>query len=40
LKDVEKRIRDFINHLKEKYDGKYIAIMAHRAPQLALEVSM
>ena len=24
--------------LKEKYDGKHIAIMAHHAPQLALDV--
>jgi broad specificity phosphatase PhoE len=38
LKDVEKRIRDFIYYLKEEYDGQYVAIMAHRAPQLALEV--
>lgn len=38
LKDVEKRMRDFVNYLKEKYDGKTIAIVAHRAPQLALEV--
>jgi alpha-ribazole phosphatase/probable phosphoglycerate mutase len=38
LKDVEKRIRDFVNYLKKDLDGKYIAIMAHKAPQLALEV--
>jgi len=38
LKDVEKRIIDFINEIKEKYSGKTIAIVAHRAPQLALEV--
>ena len=38
LKDVEKRIRSFIDDLKEKYDGKKVAIVAHRAPQLALEV--
>ena len=38
LKDVEKRVRDFILEIKEKYDGKTIAIVAHRAPQLALEV--
>lgn len=37
-RDVEKRITDFINFLKTKYDGKNIAIMAHQAPQLALEV--
>lgn len=38
LKDVEIRMRDFVNYLKENYDGKTIAIIAHRAPQLALEV--
>ena len=26
------------NYLKENYDGKIIGIVAHRAPQLALEV--
>ncbi len=38
LKDVEKRIREFIEFLKENFDEKRIAIVAHRAPQLALEV--
>lgn len=38
LKDVEERMKDFINDIKEKYDGKTIGIVAHRAPQLALEV--
>ena len=38
LKDVEKRIRSFVNYLKENYDGKRVGIVAHRAPQLALEV--
>ena len=38
LKDVEMRMRDFVNYLKENYDGKIIGIVAHRAPQLALEV--
>lgn len=38
LKDVEKRIRDFVEFLKENYDGKTVGIVAHRAPQLALEV--
>lgn len=38
LKDVEKRVRDFINYLKENFDGKTIGIVAHRAPQLAFEV--
>ena len=38
LKDVEKRIAEFIEFLKQNYKGKKIAIVAHRAPQLALEV--
>lgn len=38
LKDVESRIKDFLNEVKEKYAGKTIAIIAHRAPQLAIEV--
>ncbi len=38
LKDVEKRMRNFINYLKENHDNKTIGIVAHRAPQLALEV--
>ena len=36
--DVKRRISDFIHSLKEKYQGKNIAIVAHKAPQLALEV--
>ena len=38
LKDVEKRIKDFINDKKKTYNGKTIGIVAHRAPQLAFEV--
>lgn len=38
LKDVEKRMREFVEFLKENYDGKTVGIVAHRAPQLALEV--
>lgn len=38
LKDVEKRMKEFIDFLKEKYDNKKVGIVAHRAPQLALEV--
>lgn len=38
LKDVEKRMKEFIEFLKENYDGKTIGIVSHRAPQLALEV--
>jgi len=38
LKDVEKRIKEFLNFLKKNYNNKHIAIIAHKAPQLALEV--
>ena len=37
-KDVEKRMADFLTFLKQNYDGKHIAIVAHQAPQLALDV--
>jgi broad specificity phosphatase PhoE len=36
--DVKKRIKDFLDYLKKEYDGKYVAIVAHKAPQLALDV--
>lgn len=36
--DVKKRITEFISYLKQNYQGKHIAIVAHKAPQLALEV--
>lgn len=36
--DVKERINDFLNFLKREYDGKHIAIVAHKAPQLALDV--
>ncbi|MDD4643519.1 MAG: histidine phosphatase family protein [Bacilli bacterium] len=32
LKDVEKRIADFIEYIKVEYPGKTIAVVAHRAP--------
>lgn len=38
LKDVENRMRECIKFIKENYLGKTIGIVAHRAPQLALEV--
>ena len=31
-------MRSFLNEIKKNYSGKTIAIVAHRAPQLALEV--
>lgn len=36
--DVKKRVADFLDFLKNNYDGKSIAIVAHKAPQLALDV--
>lgn len=36
--DVKARINDFIDFLKKNYDGKHVAIVAHKAPQLALDV--
>ncbi len=38
LKDVEKRLADFLEFLKQNYDNQHIAIVAHKAPQLSLEV--
>ena len=38
LKDVEKRVKNFIKFFKENYEGKKVGIVAHRAPQLAFEV--
>ena len=36
--DVKGRIADFLKFLKQNYDGKWVAIVAHKAPQLALDV--
>ena len=36
--DVKNRIEDFLNYLRENYDEKSVAIIAHKAPQLALDV--
>lgn len=35
---VKDRISSFLEDLKKDYDGKHIAIVGHKAPQLALEV--
>lgn len=35
---VKARIADFLDELRKNYDGKHIAIVAHKAPQLALDV--
>jgi broad specificity phosphatase PhoE len=36
--DVKLRISDFLDFLKKNYEDKSIAIVAHKAPQLALDV--
>lgn len=36
--DVKIRVSDFLEFLKENYAGKNIAVVAHKAPQLALDV--
>lgn len=37
-KDTESRLADFIDFLNHNYNGKHVAIVAHQAPQLALDV--
>ncbi|NHJ26114.1 MAG: histidine phosphatase family protein [Candidatus Lokiarchaeota archaeon] len=36
--DVEKRIKNLLSFFKHEYSGKYLGIIAHQAPQLAIEV--
>lgn len=36
--DVKTRVANFLEFLKENYDGKSIAIVGHKAPQLSLDV--
>ena len=36
--DVKVRVNDFLNSIREDFDGRHIAIVAHKAPQLALDV--
>ena len=36
--DVKARIAEFLDELRQNYDGKLVAIVAHKAPQLALDV--
>jgi hypothetical protein len=37
-KDVEKRMSHFLKEISHTYNGKHIVIVAHQAPQLALDV--
>ena len=36
--DVKKRMSDFLDFLRQNYDGKSVALVAHKAPQIALDV--
>jgi len=36
--DVKSRMAEFLEFLKKNYEGKSVAIVAHKAPQLALDV--
>lgn len=37
-KDVQARLASFVDFLRENYEGKHVAIVAHQGPQLALDV--
>ena len=36
--DVKARVADFLEFLKKNYEDKHVAIIAHKAPQLSLDV--
>ncbi len=36
--DVKNRVADFLEFLKQNYDGKHVALVGHKAPQLSLDV--
>lgn len=36
--DVKARIADFLEFLRTNYDGKHVAVVGHKAPQLSLDV--
>ena len=38
LKDVEVRLKNFIEYLKQNFNNKKVALVSHKAPQLAFEV--
>jgi len=37
-KDLKSKMEDFLNFLKKNYNGKKVAIVAHKGPQLALDI--
>ena len=36
--EVQQRIKDFLKFLRDEHNGEKVAIVAHQAPQLAIEV--
>ncbi|MFH0856934.1 MAG: histidine phosphatase family protein [bacterium] len=36
--DVKNRMSEFLAEIKKNYDGKHIAIVSHKAPQISLDV--
>jgi len=38
FEDIKKRIANFLDFLKKNYDSQSVAIVAHKAPQLMLDV--
>jgi len=36
--DVKKRMKDFLDYLTDNFDNQTVAVVSHKAPQLALEV--
>lgn len=36
--DVKNRIANFLKFIKDNYEGKHVAIVGHKAPQLSLDV--
>lgn len=36
--DVKARIADFLQHLRQHHAGQHVALVGHKAPQLALDV--
>ena len=36
--NVKDRVEDFLRDLRQNHDGQHVAIVGHKAPQLALDV--
>jgi len=37
-RDVERRLREFVDSLRDHYAGQHVAVVGHQGPQLALDV--